>query len=307
MHSGGAQLAQPSIQQPSFQQYIPSYTYTYQLFQHTYQPQFQQPYYPLRPQWPYYPYVDHQGYRPYWYNGTVYPDLGGYQYHSLNNFHQPNPVLSREGPIPPQPSQHIPHQDGPQQTPTVNNNKRWQAPSNNESSHSFANNRSQVRQWLDGPIDLTQIERLVQEGIDKRLADDAGLKSELLNVDDSPLAEIIYAETMSTFNFSTLNNFKGSDDNQDHETFIVEFHEKLRVLGVFDAIMCRLFMVCLCGEAWEWYMRLPKRSINNFGDFIKVFLTCYANLQAPRKFYDSLFEIVQGHKEKNQGICESLY
>jgi hypothetical protein len=169
----------------------------------------------------------------------------------LNNFHQANPICSREGPIPPQPSQLIPYQDGPQQAPIVNNNKCRQAPSNNESSHFSTNNRSRVRQQLDDPIDLAQIEHLVQEGIDKRLADDASLKRELLNVDDSPLAENIYVEAMPMFNFSTLDNFKGSDDSQDPETFVFRFWKKLRVLGISDAIMCRLFTVCLRGEAWE--------------------------------------------------------
>jgi hypothetical protein len=76
---------------------------------------------------------------------------------------------------------------------------------------------------LDGPIDLTQIEHLVQEGIDKSLAYDVDLKRGFLNVDDSPLAENIYVEAMPTFNFLTLDNFKGSDDSQDPETFIFEF------------------------------------------------------------------------------------
>jgi Retrotransposon gag protein len=47
-------------------------------------------------------------------------------------------------------------------------------------------------------------------------------------------------------------------------------------------------------------MRLLKRSITNFGDFIKVFLAHYANFQAPRKYYDSLFELVQGLKKKTR-------
>jgi hypothetical protein len=79
----------------------------------------------------------------------------------------------------------------------------------------------------------------------KRLADDGGLKHGFLNVDDSPLAENIYAEAMLTFNFSTLDNFKGSDDSQDPETFVFGFQEKIRVLEVSDTIMCRLLTVCL--------------------------------------------------------------
>jgi hypothetical protein len=76
---------------------------------------------------------------------------------------------------------------------------------------------------LGDPIDLAQIEHLVQEGIDKHLADDAGLKCGLLDVDDSPLVDAIYTKAMPTFNFSTLDTFKGIDDSQDPETFIFRF------------------------------------------------------------------------------------
>jgi Retrotransposon gag protein len=130
------------------------------------------------------------------------------------------------------------------------------------------------------------------------LADDVSLKRGFSNVNDSPLAENIYAEAMSTFNFSTLDKFKGSDNNLDLKTFIFGFQEKLRVLEVSDSIMCWLFIVCLRGEACEWYMRLPKRSINNFDEFIKVFLARYVNFQTYHKSCDLLFEIVQGRKEK---------
>jgi hypothetical protein len=76
---------------------------------------------------------------------------------------------------------------------------------------------------LDDSIDLAQIERLVQEGLDKRLATPASLKRGLLNVDDSPLDDNIFVEAMPTFNFSTLDIFKGSDDSQDTETFVFSF------------------------------------------------------------------------------------
>jgi hypothetical protein len=99
----------------------------------------------------------------------------------------------------------------------------------NESSQSSANNHSRVHQRLDDSIDLTQIERLVQEGLDKHLATAAGLKHGLLDVDDSPLSDNIFAEAMSTFNFSTLDTFKGSDDSQDPETFV-------RVLGKIEGV-----------------------------------------------------------------------
>jgi hypothetical protein len=124
------------------------------------------------------------------------------------------------------------------------------------------------------------------------LADDAGLKRGFLNVDDSPLAENIYAEVMLTFNFLTLDNFKGNDNSQDPETFVFGFREKIRVFEVSDAIMCHLLTICLQVKAWEWYMRISKRSINNFGEFVKEFLARYANFETTRKSCDSLFEII---------------
>jgi hypothetical protein len=99
---------------------------------------------------------------------------------------------------------------------------------------------------LNESLHLTHIECLVQEGLNKRLVNAVGLKRELLNVDDSPLADNIFVDT---FNFSTLDTFKGSNDSQDSETFIFGFREKLRVLGVSDVIMCHLFTVYLRGEA----------------------------------------------------------
>jgi hypothetical protein len=64
---------------------------------------------------------------------------------------------------------------------------------------------------------------LVQEGLDKRLVNVIGFKRGLLNVDDSRLADNNFVEAMPTFNFLTLDTFKGSDDSQDPETFVFEF------------------------------------------------------------------------------------
>jgi hypothetical protein len=69
------------------------------------------------------------------------------------------------------------------------------------------------------------------------MVDDAGLKHRSLSIDDSPLAEEIYNETMQNFNFLTFDNFKGSDDTQDPKTFISSFQKKLRVLEVSDAVV----------------------------------------------------------------------
>jgi hypothetical protein len=43
---------------------------------------------------------------------------------------------------------------------------------------------------------------------------------------------------------------------------------------------------------------VSKSSITNFANFLKVFLALYANFQALRKSYDSLFELIQGRNEK---------
>jgi hypothetical protein len=47
-------------------------------------------------------------------------------------------------------------------------------------------------------------------------------------------------------------------------------------------------------------MQLPKSSITNFADLLKVFLARYANFQAPQKSCDYLFELIQGRNEKTR-------
>jgi hypothetical protein len=140
---------QPHVQLPHFQPYISGYTYPYQSFQTAYQSQYQQAYYLYRPQWPYYPYVDTHSPHPYWYNGTAYHDLGGYQYPNFHQFNNANPDLSHAVPTPhqpshliPPPSHHIPPLVGSHKAPTANPSKHRHADSPNGSSHSSANNRS---------------------------------------------------------------------------------------------------------------------------------------------------------------------
>jgi hypothetical protein len=125
----------------------------------------------------------------------------------------------------------VPTLVGSQPAPTINPSKRRHANSPTESSHSSANNHSRVRQRLYDSIDLAQIECLVQEGLDKRLVTPAGLKRGFLNADDSPLADAIFVEAMPSFNFSTLDIFKGSDDSQGPKTFCFRFLGKIEGVG----------------------------------------------------------------------------
>lgn len=56
-------------------------------------------------------------------------------------------------------------------------------------------------------------------------------------------------------------------------------------------------MICLAGEAWEWYMRLPRGSIKKFDDLAKVFLARYLAIHQPKVTCEMLFDIEQVPKE----------
>ncbi|XP_078153001.1 uncharacterized protein LOC144548163 [Carex rostrata] len=119
-----------------------------------------------------------------------------------------------------------------------------------------------------------------------------------MNEEDGPLAPRVYAESMVDFKYPNhLPSFRGSGDSQDPQSFIFGFRERLRLQGASDSVMCRVFTTCLEGEAWEWYMRLPRKSINRFDDLVKAFLTRYLAVRQPRVTCEMLFDIEQGPKE----------
>lgn len=94
-----------------------------------------------------------------------------------------------------------------------------------------------------------------------------------MNVEDGPLAPEVYKESMINFKYPNhLPSIQGSGDSQDPQSFIFGFGEWLCLTGTSDLVMCQVFTICLAGEAWEWYMRLPRGPIKKFDDLAKPIL-----------------------------------
>jgi Retrotransposon gag protein len=98
-----------------------------------------------------------------------------------------------------------------------------------------------------------------------------------------------------------LDTFKGSDNQNDDESFIHIFLERLSLLRVSDDVICRIFSTCLVGEAWKWYKRLSSSSIKSFYDFFDVFLERYSHIKVLWVTVESLLYIKQGLTEKIRG------
>jgi hypothetical protein len=149
---------------------------------------------------------------------------------------------------------------------------------------------------------MTMIRDLVRKGVAEKMAEmeqeKSGTGPRSLSLTEGPLAPEIYQAAMTDFKFpTTLPLFRGSGDTQDPQNFVYGFLERLRLQGASDAITCRVFTTCLSGEAWEWYMKLPRGSIHAFEDLAKVFLARYTAVRPPRVTCDSLLEIRQGANE----------
>lgn len=137
---------------------------------------------------------------------------------------------------------------------------------------------------------------LISKGVAEKLAEleleKVGGHPMILSLTEGPLALEIYKVSMEDFKYpNSLPSFRGSGDTQDPQNFVYGFYERLRLHGVSDAIICRVFTICLKGEAWEWYIKLPRGSIKSFEDFAKKFMERYTGVRPPKVTCDALLDI----------------
>ncbi|XP_078170108.1 uncharacterized protein LOC144564380 [Carex rostrata] len=124
-----------------------------------------------------------------------------------------------------------------------------------------------------------------------------------MGLEEGPLSAEIYAESLVDFKCpANLPVFRGSGDNQDPRSFMFGFRERLRLVGATDTTMCRVFTFCLAGEAWEWYINLPKGSVKKFEDLAKAFLAQYIVIKRPRVTCEMLFDLSQGSSERTRSF-----
>jgi hypothetical protein len=71
----------------------------------------------------------------------------------------------------------------------------------------------------------------------------------------------------------------------------------LELQGTLDEGACLAFPLTLSGNARDWYRRLPPKSIRNFDEFRKMFLTQFMAGIVRRKPAGTLMSVQQGRDE----------
>jgi hypothetical protein len=75
------------------------------------------------------------------------------------------------------------------------------------------------------------------------------------------------------------------------------FRPHLDLFGAPDEVACRAFPLTLLGSTREWFWNLPPKSIRNFDDFGKMFLTQFTAGIVRKKPVGSLMSLRQGLEE----------
>lgn len=85
-----------------------------------------------------------------------------------------------------------------------------------------------------------------------------------------------FADEVATFRF--LKKFKVLDiktytEQEDPVEHLDNYRAHLELQGTSDEVACRAFPLALLGNARDWYMRLPPKSIRNLDESEKMYLT----------------------------------
>jgi len=62
--------------------------------------------------------------------------------------------------------------------------------------------------------------------------------------------------------------FTGTEDPEAHLT---AFHTQMMLVGVPDAVRCKLFLSTLVGTVMEWFISLPDGHVTSFPQLTKLF------------------------------------
>ena len=83
---------------------------------------------------------------------------------------------------------------------------------------------------------------------------------------------IVNYEPPKGFMVSKFSTYNKTNDPFDH----IMNYKQLMTLNIGnDALLCKVFLASLQGEALSWFHRLPMNSVNNFQDLLEAFVGQY--------------------------------
>ena len=117
----------------------------------------------------------------------------------------------------------------------------------------------------------------------------------------SPLGQhILDYEPPRGFVIPPFSMYDGSSDPYDH---MLHFNQAMILNAGDDRLLCKVFPTSLKGPALAWFHKLPRGSINSFGELWAVFISQYlcsvkqkgniSSLQAIRDFTRRFEQVVQ--------------
>jgi len=80
---------------------------------------------------------------------------------------------------------------------------------------------------------------------------------------------------------------------EDSEALLTAFHTQMMLVGVSDAVRCKLFISMLTGMAMDWFVSLPNGHITSFTQLSQLFREQYIANRAPPPVSYDLFDVKQ--------------
>jgi hypothetical protein len=103
------------------------------------------------------------------------------------------------------------------------------------------------------------------------------------------------------FKVPDIKIYTGQEDSVEH---LDNYCAHLELQGTPDEVACRAFPLTLSGNARDWYRRLPPKSIQNFDEFGKMFVTQFMAGIVRRKPAGTLMSIKQGRDESLKELLQ---
>lgn len=101
-------------------------------------------------------------------------------------------------------------------------------------------------------------------------------------------------------NFNLLEEmYYGNEDPKEH---VEQYNDYMEILGVSNALKCRVFPINLKSHAKSWYSSLPTRSIYNFSELKDLFARHFLASKDVGKTKTSLLGVKQEKKESIRAL-----
>jgi hypothetical protein len=133
---------------------------------------------------------------------------------------------------------------------------------------------------------------LLMEAVQHQHKGSTSKAGDLFQKSTSPFADRVASFRLpEKFKVPDIKTYTGQEDPVE---YLDNYYTHLELQGTLDEVACHAFPLTLSGNARDWYRRLPPRSIQNFDEFEKMFLTQFMAGIVRRKRAGTLISLQKG-------------